>query len=108
MTEHMTHARFSVAAVLLALAGCGNPPPPAAKPYVPDPARIAAVKAEQDASTRAYILCLMQAAKRLDDHKSDAVTIAQAVLSACSVEFRQVVEVYSRGLGFQGEETVAA
>jgi len=107
MAAHMTHTR-SVAVVLLALAGCSHPAPPAEKPYAPDPARIAAVKAEREASTDAYVSCLMQAAKRLDDHRSDAATIGQAALAACATESQQVVEVYSRGLGFQGEETLAA
>ncbi len=49
----------------------------------------------------------MQAAKRLDDLKSDAATIAQAMLSACSTEFNQNVKVYSRGLDLEGEQKVA-
>jgi len=84
-----------VVAVLLTLAGCGTPAP-------------ATLSAEKDASTRAYVLCLREAAKRLDDHKSDAATIAQAALSACPTEFRRQVEAYSRGLGPDGEESLAA
>jgi hypothetical protein len=59
-----------------------------------DPAIIAKVKAEREAVTKVYVLCLVQAAKKLDDHKSDPATIAQAMLSACAAEFNRQVIVY--------------
>jgi hypothetical protein len=49
----------------------------------------------------------MQAAKRLDDRKSDPGTIAEAMISACSTEFGQNVKVYSRALDLDGEHKVA-
>jgi hypothetical protein len=51
----------------------------------------------------------MRAAKSLDDHKSDPGTIAEAMISACSTEFRQNVKVHSRYLeeGLDGEQKVA-
>ncbi|MDR3474755.1 MAG: tetratricopeptide repeat protein [Devosia sp.] len=57
---------------------------------------MATVKAERNRSTRALVLCQMQAAKRLDDHKPDPTTTAKAVLAACATAFRQNVEVYRR------------
>jgi hypothetical protein len=96
----------------LLLSACASETPvaPPKMPHVsaPDPVVIAAVKAERDASTRAYVFCQLRAAKHLDDHKSDAATIAQAVLAECATEFQQDVEIYSRGLGLDGEKTVAA
>jgi hypothetical protein len=69
---------------------------------------MAAAKAEQDASTKAYAVCLMSAAKRLDDHISDATTIAQGAMSACAAEFNEDVRAYSRDLGPEGEQSVAS
>jgi hypothetical protein len=54
------------------------------------------------------VLCLARAARRLDDFKSDAATIAQGMLSACAAEFDEDVRVYSRNLDLQGRQKVAA
>jgi hypothetical protein len=72
----------------------------------PDPAT---VKAEREAASNAYGLCLDRAAKRLDDHKSDPATIAKGMMSACSTEFDEDVKVHSRYLdnGLEGQQTVA-
>jgi hypothetical protein len=74
-----------------------------------DPAVIASVKAEREASTKVLVLCLMRAAKSLDDRKSDPGTIAEAMMSACSAEFDHNVKVHSRYLeeGLEGEQKVA-
>jgi hypothetical protein len=83
-----------------------TPPPISASRSYPD---IAEVKAERDASTKTYVTCLMLAAKKLDDRKSDPGTIAHAMISSCGAEFNANVEVYSRYLenGLEGRETVA-
>jgi hypothetical protein len=74
-----------------------------------DPAVIASVKAEREASTKVLVLCLMRAAKSLDDRKSDPSTIAEAMMPACSAEFDHNVKVHSRYLeqGLEGEQKVA-
>ena len=88
---------FGILSALVLNACASNPNPPGLMPAAdPDPS-IAAVKAEREAATKAWMSCLMQAAKRLDDRKSDPVTIAQAVSSACSVEFDRQVAVYRVG-----------
>jgi hypothetical protein len=83
-----------------------TPPPTSISRSYPDPA---AVKAERDASTKTYVACLMRAAKKLDDRKSDPGTIAHAMISSCAAEFDANVEVYSRYLedGLEGREKVA-
>jgi len=95
--------------VVLALGACvadqTPPTPPTAQSY-PD---AATVKAERDASTKTYVTCLMRAAKKLDDRRSDPGTIAHAMISSCSAEFDANVDVYSRYLeeGLRGREKVA-
>jgi hypothetical protein len=66
-------------------------------------------KTERDASTKTYVMCLMRAAKKLDDGKSDPGTIAHAMIASCVAEFDANVEVYSRYLenGLEGREKVA-
>jgi hypothetical protein len=97
---------FVVLAALVLSACASKPPLPAANSPSTD---LAAIKAEREASSKVYVLCLMQAAKRLDDRKSDPGTIAEAMLSACAMEARQNVKVHSRYLeaGLAGEEKVA-
>jgi hypothetical protein len=90
-----------------ALAGCAASRPLASiSRYYPDPAT---VKAERDTSTKTYVVCLMRAAKKLDDGKSDPGTIAHAMISSCGAEFDANVQVYSRHLedGLEGREKVA-
>jgi hypothetical protein len=70
------------------------PPPALAQSQPTDPAIIAKTKAEREAVTKVYMVCLIQAARKLDDRKSDPATIAQAMLSACAVEFNKQVMTY--------------
>jgi len=58
----------------------------------PDPASIE----ERRAALRAYVGCLRRSAKELDDGKSDAETIADAMISSCAFEFWAYVEAQSR------------
>jgi hypothetical protein len=85
----------------LMLGACASNSPsrtPALAQMTPtDPAIMAKTKAEREAVTKIYVVCLVQAAKKLDDHKSDPATIAQAMLSACAVEFNRQVIVYRVG-----------
>jgi hypothetical protein len=54
-----------------------TPPPASISRSYPDPA---VVKEERDASTKTYVACLMRAAKKSDDRKSDPGTIAHAMI----------------------------
>jgi len=58
----------------------------------PDPASIE----ERRAALRAYVGCLRRSAKELDDGKSDADTIAHAMMSSCAFEFWVYVVAQSR------------
>lgn len=79
--------RIATAALLLILAGCVAPPP-----VLPH-----ATKAEQQEATGAYMNCLVPYAKELDDGRSDAKTIAQAMRGSCQKEFESIIETSSRG-----------
>jgi hypothetical protein len=101
--------KWGIVALCAALGGCApnqTPPPLSTSRSYPDPAT---VKAERDASTKTYVACLMRAAKKLDDRKSDPGTIAHAMISSCGAEFDANVEGYSRYLedGLDGREKVA-
>ena len=85
------------------IAVSNSPAPAQVTTRYPDPAT---VKAEREAASKAYGLCL--AAKRLDDHKSDPATIARGILSACAAEFDEDVQVHSRYLeDLEGQQKVA-
>jgi hypothetical protein len=73
-------------AVAVAISGC------AAAPAVPT-----ATPAEQQSAIVAYMNCLAPFAKRLDDGRSDAQTIALAMRGACPTELEAVFETISRG-----------
>jgi hypothetical protein len=54
--------------------------------------------AEERAVFSSYRACLFDAARRLDDGKSDALTIAAAVVPACGAEREKAQALYGRGL----------
>lgn len=85
----MKNTRKILASVALAAAvgGCASNPP----------AQLPASQAERQAATAAYMNCLIPYAKRLDDGRSDAKTIAQAMRGACGREVEAVYETASRG-----------
>lgn len=56
-----------------------------------------ATDAERQAAIGQYKNCLIPYAKRLDDGRSDAKTIAQAMRGACPTEMGSVYETMSRG-----------
>lgn len=56
-----------------------------------------ATKAEQDAAMLEYKNCMVPYAKRFDDGRSDAKTIAQAMVGTCSTEMNRAAETMSRG-----------
>jgi arylamine N-acetyltransferase len=54
--------------------------------------------AEETTLSDAYVNCLIRAAIRLDDHKSDPSVVAQAILSVCTDERRALQDLYARGM----------
>lgn len=75
-------------ALITALSACANRPAPA-------------TDQEQSASGLAYIACLHESARKIDDGKSDAATIAMAIRPMCSGQFALYRESVSRGENVQ-------
>ncbi|SRR6266480_1739740 len=99
-------ARRPLVILVTLLVSAASSLPALTQTSLPDPET---VKAERVKSTRAFVLCQMRAAKRLDDHKSDPATIAAGMMSACGKEFDENVKVHSRylGEGPEGRQKVA-
>lgn len=78
--------RAIAVSVCLLLCACvsGGPPP--------------ATSQEGEAAQTKWLDCMIQAAIRLDDHRSDASTVAMAVASACAKEYVASAETYTRGM----------
>jgi hypothetical protein len=94
---------FLATLAIIYLSACASDPaaesfPPSAEISAGDPALIPTVRAEREAATKTYMLCLDRAARRLDDRKSDPAKIARGMLSACGAEFDENVNVRSRYL----------
>ena len=56
-------------------------------------AQAAATESQKSYASEAYLICLHDAARRMDDGKSDAVSVALAIKPMCAAEFRTVVEL---------------
>jgi hypothetical protein len=82
MTTHLTPMNFSVAVVLLALAGCSQP----------------ATDAETAAVNKAFTDCVWTATTQLDDGKSDPVSVAYGIEAACAVQYEQVIQTALKGV----------
>jgi hypothetical protein len=97
---------MSAILTMLLLSATFSSPSASAQTSLPD---AATVKAEREASSRAFVLCQIRAVKRLDDQKSDPATIARGALSACGREFDENVKVHTRYLqnGLEGQQKVA-
>jgi hypothetical protein len=75
---------------LVLLGGCQSQPPEALE--------APATEAEQKQATTWFIECVKAAAATLDDHVSDAMTIANAIVSGrCAQDANRLVETYTRG-----------
>jgi hypothetical protein len=57
-----------------------------------------ATEAQKQAAAEAYAACLIQNAKRLDDHVSDAATIALAIQPGCAIQFESWRGVLQQGV----------
>ncbi len=66
------------------LAACATTAPPAAS------------EQERTEAMIAYMACLHVNARKLDDHRSDAATIAIGLRSVCADSFLKSLETYSR------------
>jgi hypothetical protein len=67
------------------LSGCASTPPPA-------------TDQERSAALTPLISCLIASARKLDDNRSDASTIALALRSPCAAEFARSRDVFGRSL----------
>lgn len=87
----MEHNLKIISSLILAsfLAGCAN--------HELEPQQMHATDVEKQAANVAYVNCLIPYATRLDDQKSDAKTIAQAMKGACPAELERIYETMSRG-----------
>jgi hypothetical protein len=61
----------------------------------------AATEQEKSDAMRAYVSCLHNAARKMDDGKSDAATVAIAIKPICAVEFANSVQIAERGANLQ-------
>jgi hypothetical protein len=59
---------------------------------------------EKNEASEAFIACLVAADRRLDDHISDASTIALALRPFCNAQFVRSFELGARGLSPYGQE----
>ena len=67
------------------LPACSTTPPPA-------------TESEKNAALMAYLTCLHDAARKMDDGKSDAMSVALTIKPLCAGEFRTVVKVRGRDM----------
>ena len=77
--------------IVTLLAGCETKPP------APPPA----TSGEREQAVIALNACLQAAARKLDDGKSEASTVASALRPSCSAEFARSRDLYARGLSSQ-------
>jgi hypothetical protein len=59
---------------------------------------------EKNEASEAFIACLVATDRSLDDHISDASTIALALRPSCNAQFAQSFELGARGLSPYGQE----
>lgn len=100
LSQAMTRCLLGISAAL-ALGACTAQLSPT------DPASNESVNAERDAATQVYLACLMRAAKRLDDHKSDVEIIAHRMMAACGEEFDRQMKAYSSTTASEDEQKFA-
>jgi hypothetical protein len=78
------------------LSSCAKAPPPQPS------------EDEQKRAFQALDTCLIDHARRLDDHRSEAQTIADAVLAACAQHQHRAIELYGRRLAPQDQPAYRA
>jgi hypothetical protein len=84
----------AVSVFALTLAACAPSMPPGLPNPPPQPVNTDAMAA----TTLAYNACLDRNAARLDDHKSDAATIAEAIQADCFAEGEAVLVAFAQGI----------
>ena len=83
--------------ILATVAGCAQPPVPVRAPEPP----VIGPSASTDDKKKAmevYLACLQANARKTDDGKSDAATIAFAIKEFCRSERASVLAVYAKGM----------
>ena len=61
---------------------------------------------ESDRVIRASISCMASAAEELDDHKSDAVSVAYGILGRCSRELMDEYATAGKGFNFDNQQSI--
>lgn len=83
--------------ILSAVVGCAQPPAPIAHPAPPVSGPPASTYDKEKAMDM-YLACLQANARKIDDGKSDAATIAFAIKDFCRSERAKVLAVYAQGM----------
>lgn len=73
---------------ICALTGCASLDPPA-------------TQAQLDATTTAYARCLWDAAKQVDDGRSDPVSIAVGIMPMCAGEWQANTDAVTQGMNLE-------
>jgi hypothetical protein len=91
------------------LISCASPPPAAPLVSSVTDRRMEEIEEKIQKERKLLGACLQLSAKRLDDRKSDPLTIARGVLSACGTEFENLVTASSpSSIGLTGRQGVEA
>jgi hypothetical protein len=64
----------------------------------------AAPQAQINSNNDIAFACMQQRASSLDDHTSDALTVAYALVAACNKEITQAADTISQGNGLENRE----
>lgn len=104
----MRSINFFFSAALMAgfllLAGCQSPPPPSSTPTSLLPATTTEQKM---VALRRYRTCLVNRAGSIDDHKSDAMTIASAMRGSCKPEMADMAKSMAGGATAEAYREIA-
>jgi hypothetical protein len=63
-----------------------------------------ATQEQIDSAGDASFACMQQRASSLDDHASDAITVAYALVAACNLEVTNAADTISQGKGLEIRE----
>jgi hypothetical protein len=94
----------AVLVVGLLLAGCQSPPPPSSVPASLLPATTTEQKM---VALRRYRTCLVNRARSIDDYKSDAMTIANAMRGSCKPEMAEMARSMAGGANTETYRQIA-
>jgi hypothetical protein len=63
-----------------------------------------ATQQQKDEADVTYLVCMHKAARQLDDGKSDAASVALAIMPSCTSEFRNSLRVSNREMNPQARK----